>query len=141
MAEDSAAYYRSLFLGQVEMGEQGKKGGSKRCKSTGGGPSSVRKSKKRAITPPPEEVVEVGEDIVASTEVAVPSEVTATSIDVAAPLAVVEVTPKSATAAASSEVAAAFPPADTAATEVTAGPLTLFTSVDHPDSLPESLVV
>ncbi len=144
MADDSAAYYKSLFLGQVEKGEQAKKSGSKRRKSTGSGPSSAKKSKKRALTPPSEDVVEVDEVIGASTKAAISTDVITSSTDAAATFAMVDVTPISTRVAAPSEVAATSSEAVGAVAEVPAGVVTLFTpssptsSVELLGSLPKS---
>ncbi len=68
MGDESAAYYKSLFLGQAEKGEQTKKGISKRHKTTGSGPFSAKKVKKDILLPPPEDAAGVGV-IATSTEV------------------------------------------------------------------------
>ncbi len=58
MGDQLAALYKSLFLGQVEKGEQTKKGASKRRKTSGVGLSSVKKVKKDPFPPPLKDVVE-----------------------------------------------------------------------------------
>ncbi len=60
MGDKSAAYYKSLFLGQAEKGEQTKKGASRRRKMSRSGPSSAKRAKKDALPPPLEDVEEVG---------------------------------------------------------------------------------
>ncbi len=56
MGDDTAAFYKSLFLGQSEKGEQTKKAVSRRRKATGAGPSSKRA--KKTVPPPQPEVLE-----------------------------------------------------------------------------------
>ncbi len=75
MGDESAAYYRSLFLGQAEKGEQ-----KKRRKASGSGSSSAKKAKKDTPLPPPEDVSKVGDVIATSTKV---GDVIATSTEVA----------------------------------------------------------
>ncbi|WP_271039621.1 hypothetical protein [Agrobacterium sp. ST15.13.040] len=83
MGDGAAAYYKALFSGQVEKGEQTKKAASRRRKTTGAGPSAKRV--RRALQPSQPELLEeeAGED--AGLVEIPPAEVPATSAEVPPP--------------------------------------------------------
>ncbi len=67
MGDDTAAYYKSLFLGQAEKGEQTKKAVSQRRKSSGAGPSVAKRAKTDAPPPLPKISEEAGDEPEAAT--------------------------------------------------------------------------